>query len=116
VVERVPPPLEPDPGWSNPWAAVLAGIVGLLAGGLLGYALRGNGESTRTTAGPALTRTVTSTVVHPKVVVRTNTVTSSTVTQTPSSAERQRLVEAEAKARKLERENEELRRQTAEGG
>jgi hypothetical protein len=116
LIERVPPVLPPDPWWANPWAAVLTGIIGLLLGGLIGYAVHGNGEGSSTARRPALTRTVTSTVVRPKVVVRTNTVTSSTVTQAPpNAANEQRRVEAEATAHKLERENEELRRQ-GEGG
>jgi len=78
--------------------------------------VHGNGEGSNAARGPALTRTVTSTVVRPKVVVRTITVMSGTVNQAPpNAANEQRRVEAEATAHKLERENEELRRQ-GEGG
>jgi hypothetical protein len=119
LVERAPPPLPPeDPWWSNPWAALTVGILGLLLGGVIGYAIGKNSEGTRSSAsGPPVTHTVTntSTVVRPKVVVRT--VTANTVTQTPANpAEEQRRVEAEAKARKLETENEELRRQGEASG
>jgi hypothetical protein len=119
VVERVAPPLPPeDPRWGNPWpAALMTGLVALLLGGVIGYAIgKNNSENTRTTASaPPVTQTVTntSTVVHPKVVVRT--VTANSVTQAPANpANEQRRVEAEAKVHKLETENEELRRQ--EGG
>jgi microcystin-dependent protein len=117
--ERVPPPLPPEaPWWGNPGSLFLAAILGLIIGGVLGYALRGNGEASRTSGQGALTRTVTNThtVVQPKVVVHTHTVTASTVTQAPASAaNEQKRVEAEATAKKLEKENEELRRQ-GEGG
>lgn len=123
VVERYPPelPLE-GPWWDNPWPAIVVGILGLIAGGLLGYALGGKGETvTEGRSGPraAITRTVThtTTVVHPTVVVRTNTVTARTVTQTPApanSTREERRSEAEANLRRVERENEELKRQAEE--
>jgi hypothetical protein len=98
--------------------AFATGLAGLLVGGLLGYALSNQSESSATSngGGPALTRTVTNTttVVHPKVLVRTNTVTSNTVTQAPANpANEQRRVEAEAQLHKVEKENEELRRAEA---
>jgi hypothetical protein len=119
VVERVPALAPEDPWWSNPWVALLAAVVGLLLGGVVGYALGHNGRSSEAGAGgtSAATRTVTSTrtVVQPKVVV--HTVTASTVTQTPANpASEQRRLEAEAKASKLEKENEELRAQGEPAG
>lgn len=119
VVERVPALPAEDPWWSNPWVALLAAIVGLLLGGLVGYALGHNGRSSEAGAGgrSAATRTVTSThtVVQPKVVVRT--VTANTVTQAPPNpASERRRLEAETKASKLEKENEELRTQAEPGG
>ncbi len=119
AVERLPPEFPPeDRWWDNPWPAIIVGILGLIVGGLLGYELGGKGETVtgaQRGRGPAITRTVTNTttVVRPKVVVQTNT-----VTQTPppaSSANEERRSEAEAKLRKVERENEELRRQQGEG-
>jgi len=118
AVDRLPPQFPPErPWWDNPWPAIVIGILGLIVGGLLGYALGDKGETVTEARGhgPAITRTVTNTtsVVRPKVVVQTNT-----VTQTPppaSSANEARRSEAEAKLRKVERENEELKRQQAEG-
>ncbi|HEY4451722.1 MAG TPA: hypothetical protein VGN13_09035 [Solirubrobacteraceae bacterium] len=80
---------------------------------MIGY-LVGKGENGEAQRGPAVTHTVTNTTTVPKTVVRTDTVTSNTVTQTPAPANKaneERLTEAEAKVRKLERENEELKRQ-----
>ena len=123
VAERLPPGLPPrDAWWGNPWPAVLTGLVGLLIGAVLGYALGGDKAETVTeagrTGGPAVTQTVTNTRTVPKVVVRTDTVTSNTVTQPPAPANagnEERRVEAETRLRKVERENEELRRQQGEG-
>ncbi|HEY0517533.1 MAG TPA: hypothetical protein VGD00_10465 [Solirubrobacteraceae bacterium] len=117
VEERAPPPYPPeDPWWSNPWATLGTAVIALLLGAVLGYAIGNSGESSRS-AGATSTVTSTHTVVQPRVVVRTNTVTASTVTQAPpNAANEQRRVEAEANQHKLEKENEELRRQTAEGG
>src|ERR1700693_2507623 len=83
AVDRLPPRLPPEsPWWDNPWPAIVIGILGLVVGGLLGYALARKGETVTEARGrgPAVTRTVTNTttVVRPKVVVQTNT-----VTQTP---------------------------------
>jgi hypothetical protein len=122
-VERLPPEPPEGPWWDNPWPAVLTGILGLIVGGLVGYAVGGKGETvteSNRNAGPAVTHTITktTTVVHPKVVVRTNTVTAKTVTQTPAPANaesEQRLSTAEASLRKAERENEELKRRVEEG-
>lgn len=111
VQERVPPPYPPEePG--NPWAAFTVGLIALLLGGVIGYAVGNNNGSGTEHA----SRTVTQvhTVVQPKVV--TNTVTSKTVTQAPPNpANEQRRVEAEANLHKLEKENEELRRQSEAG-
>jgi hypothetical protein len=116
VVERLPPE---GPWWDNPWPAIVTGILALIVGGLIGYAIGDKGESSSEAqrAGAPVTRTVdhTTTVIHPKVVV--HTVTSNTVTQTtsPANAENeQRRSEAEASLRKAERENEELKRQLEE--
>lgn len=123
LVERLPPDLSPEgPWWANPWPAILTGVVCLIAGGLIGYALGNKKEtvvaSERGSAGITHTVTHVATVVHPKVVVHTDTVTASTVTQTPSPANAEsetRRREAEAEVRKLERENEQLTRQQEEG-
>jgi hypothetical protein len=120
VVERVPPGLPPaGPWWESPWPPVLTGILGLVIGALLGYTLGGKGETVTQAqrGGPALAQTVTrtTTVVRPQVVV--HTVTAPAVTQTPlpaNSANEERRAEAEANLKKVERENEELKRQ-AEG-
>lgn len=120
AAERLPPELPPpDPWWGNPWPAILIGILGLLIGAALGYALSGGKTVTEAqrAGGPAVTQTVTNTRTVPKVVVRTNTVTSNTVTQTPAPANagnEERRVEAETRLRKAERENEELKRQQGE--
>jgi hypothetical protein len=119
VVERVPTAaLLNEPRWSNPWPAFLALLAGLLIGGIVGYLVSNHAETTQRANRSTPTRTVTNTrtVVQPKVLVRTNTVTSNTVTQAPPSpaGEEQRL-QAEAAVKRLERENEELRR-GAEGG
>ena len=118
VVEHVPAePLPPDrPWWENPGPAILAGIVGLIIGGLLGYLIGEKQEPSRT--GPAaaahtVTRTVTT--VQPKVIVRTNTVTDKTVTQAPAPASEAQTRETETTLRRLEKENEELRRHQEEG-
>ena len=108
----------PGPWWENPWPAILTGVIALLVGGLLGYAIGNTDEGQH---GAALTHTVTNTttVVHPKTVVQTNTVTSSTVRETPSPANQAneaRRREAETSLRKLEKENQELRHQLEEGG
>jgi hypothetical protein len=122
-VERLPPDLPPEGAWwDNPWPAILTGVVCLIAGGLVGYALGHKGETASTSdrgrAATTHTVTHTATVVRPKIVQHTDTVTSSTVTQTPSpaSAENEaRRTEAEADVRRLERENERLTRQQEEG-
>jgi hypothetical protein len=125
VVERLPPELPPEgPWWENPWPAIVTGVLCLIVGGLIGYAIGHKGESTagERQAGravPEQTVTRTNTVVRPKVIVRTNTVTASTVTQTPApanSANEERRTEAEADLRRVERENEELKRQLEESG
>lgn len=123
VVERLPPELPPEgPWWENPWPAILTGVLCLIVGGLIGYAIGHKGEGAsgeRRDARLASPQTVTrtETVVRPKVVVRTDTVTDSTVTQTPApanSANEERRTEAEADLRRSERENEELKRQLEE--
>jgi hypothetical protein len=119
-VERLPPEPPPERPWrDNPWPAILTGILALIVGGLVGYALGNKGETSteaQRRSGPAITDTIThtTTVVKPKVVVRTNTVTANTVTQTPAPANSQneeRRTEAETNLRRAERENEELKRQ-----
>jgi hypothetical protein len=123
VVERLPPELPPDgPWWDNPWPAILTGLLCLIVGGLIGYAIGGKGETVteaQRERRAAITHTVThtTTVVRPKVVVHTNTVTARTVTQTPApvnSANEERRTEAEANLRRAERENSELKRQAEE--
>lgn len=106
-----------DRWWGDPRAAFVAAVIGLLAGGVLGYAI-GNSGKTVTTVGrsgaTAITHTVThtNTVTQPKVIERSNTVTATTQTTNPSEAESRS--QAEATLRKAERENEELRRQLEE--
>jgi hypothetical protein len=123
VVERLPGELPPEgPWWDNPWPAIVTGILGLIVGGLIGYAIGNKGETVseaqrNARTGIAQTVTHTTTVVRPKVVVRTNTVTAKTVTQTPApanAANEERRTEAEANLHRVERENEELKRQTEE--
>ena len=118
VVERLP--LEPPPEdrrWGNPWAAVVAGIVGVLSSVLIGRAVRNNKKTVTETerAGqPAVTQTVTQTktVVQPKLEVHTTTVTAPTSTPSPANAESEaRTREIEKNLRKVEKENEELKRQ-----
>jgi hypothetical protein len=119
-VERLPPEPRPEgQWWDNPWPAILIGILALIVGGVVGYALGNKGETSTEAqrgGGPAITDTIThtTTVVKPKVVVRTNTVTANNVTQTPAPANSQneeRRIEAETNLRRAERENEELKRQ-----
>ena len=114
VVETVPPVYPPDEPVrrESPWAAIVAGILALLVGGVLGYAIgkhesNGSGQQRETR-----TATVTRTVVQPKVVEHSRTVTA------PNTASEERRVEAETSLRKAERENEELKRQLEanEGG
>jgi hypothetical protein len=121
VVERLPPE---GPWWENPWPAIVTGVLCLIVGGLIGYAIghKGEGAAGERQGRLATPRTVTrtATVVRPKVVVHTDTVTASTVTQTPAPAnsaneERRTEAEAEADLRRVERENEELKRQLEEG-
>jgi hypothetical protein len=117
VVESVP--VEPRPErrwWDNPGPAILAGIVGLIVGGLLGYVIGEKQEPARRGI-PAAAHTVTRTVttVKPKVVVRTNTVTDKTVTQAPAPASEAQTRETETTLHRLEKENEELRRRQEEG-
>jgi hypothetical protein len=121
AVERLSPEPPPEPPWwDNPWPAILIGILALVVGGVVGYALGDKGEATTEAqrGQPAIqTVTHTTTVVKPKVVVRTNTVTANTVTQTPAPANAQneeRRIEAETNLRRVERENEELKRQLEE--
>jgi len=104
-----PPEYPPEePWWSSPWAALTTGLLALLIGGVVGYLIGNSGSSTRTVpSGPPVTHTVTST----KTVQHPVTVTSKTVTQAPPNpADEQRRTEAEEKVKKLEKENEELRR------
>ena len=121
VVEQLPLALPPERAWSeNPWPAILTGLLALIVGGLIGYLIgNNNNESPGTTArGPAAVVTHTQTVVRPEVKVRTNTVTNSTVTQTPQpiNVENEaRRKQAETDLRKAERENEELRNQLNQG-
>ncbi|MGH2832693.1 MAG: hypothetical protein ACRDK2_07950 [Solirubrobacteraceae bacterium] len=111
-----------DRRWENPWPAILIGVLALIVGGVIGYAVGHKGETVserNAHEAPPLTRTVTSTVTVPKVVVQTNTVTAKTVTQTPSPANQaneERRTEAETNLRKTERENRELKRQLEETG
>jgi hypothetical protein len=122
VVERLPVEPPPERWWDDPWPALVAGVIGLVAGALLGLALGDNGKTVTQPSGggqPAITHTVgrTTTVVQPKVVVRTNTVTATTTAPTPApsgSQEAERAGEAEANRRNVERENEELKRQLEE--
>jgi hypothetical protein len=111
AVEREHAPYEPPPErpwWSTPGGLFAVLLVALLLGGLVGYAIGKGSEGSGTSAPHTVTNTVTSTQVH--------TVTSKTVTQAPANqANEERRVEAETKARKLERENEELKRQAEAG-
>ncbi len=120
VAERLPPALPPEERrWDNPWPAILTGLLALVIGGVIGYAIGHNGETTsdRGAHEAPVAHTVTSTTTVPKVVTQTNTVTSSTVKQAPSPANQaneERRTEAETNLRKAERENQELKRQLEE--
>lgn len=107
VVERASPEyLEPVPGRDSPWPAILAGVVGLLVGALLGYAIAQQSESTNRRAAAVQTVTRTSTVVQPKVIEHSNTVTAPA-----NAANEEHRVDAESRLRSAERENEELKQQ-----
>lgn len=114
VYEReVPPPLPPESRWSDgAGPAVLAAVVALLVGGVIGYAIGHKGESRTTTerSTPAQTITQTHTVTQPKVIEHSQTVTSPA-----DKANEEKRVEAETDVRRLERENEELKRQSESG-
>jgi hypothetical protein len=116
--DRVPPEgLPPDRWWDNSGVAVAAAIIALLVGGVVGYLIGHESESEH--RGVPRTVTSTATVVRPKTVVQTHTVTASTVKETPSPANQAneaRLTEAETNLRKSEKENQELKRQIEEAG
>lgn len=115
AVERVPPEeVAVAPRWENPWPALVAGLLALIVGAALGYAVghKNRTATTQTLSRAPATRTVnhTTTVVHPTVLV--HTVTSKTVTQapvSPSPASEERTRTTEERLRKVERENEALR-------
>jgi hypothetical protein len=114
VVERLSPPLPPeDRWWVNPWVAVVIGIVGLLAGALIGVAVGSKSKTVtepQRAGQPAVTRTVTQT--QPTVELRTTTVTATSTTPSPAGAESEaRQRETEKTLRTVEKENEELKRQ-----
>jgi cell division septation protein DedD len=96
---------------------VVAGILGLLAGALIGLAVGNNGKTVteaQRAGQPAITRTVTqpAPVAQPKVEVHTNTVTVTASTPSPASAESEaRIRELQTNLRTAEKENEELKRQ-----
>ena len=112
----MPPEPRPEPPWwDNPWPALLAGVLGLIAGGLVGFAVGDKGKTVtqaQRNGEPAITRTTT--VVQPKVLVRTSTVTTQAGAP-PNSANERRRTEAEQNLRTVERENEELKRRLGEG-
>ena len=112
--ERLPPEAAPrGPWWESPWLAILAAIVVLLIGGGVGYAIAKGESSGRATH----TATNTTTVTQPPKTV-TNTVTSTTIKETTSPANQaneEHRREAEANLRKVERENQELKRKLEEG-
>jgi hypothetical protein len=111
--QQAPGGSPPGPWWQSPWLASLAAIVALLIGGGVGYAI-GNGESGSGTT--THTATTTTTVTQPPKTV-TNTVTSTTIKETASPANQaneERRREAEADLRKVEKENQELKRKLEE--
>jgi hypothetical protein len=113
-----PPPAPPGRGrgWENPWPAILIGIIALLIGGGVGYAI---GHKSEERAGATVTHTVTNTttVEHPKTVVQTNAVTTIKETPAPANqANEERRREAEANLRKVEKENQELKKQLEAAG
>jgi hypothetical protein len=115
--ERPPPgPPGRGPWWENPWPAILIGIIALLIGGGVGYAIGRNSEER---AGPTVTNTVTNTTTAEQPKTVTNTVTASTVKETTAPANQaneERRREAEANLRKVEKENQELKKQLEEVG
>jgi hypothetical protein len=116
-VEHLPPELPPDRRWGNPWAAVVAGIVGALLGVLIGLAVGNNNTKTVRETQRAGQPAVTQTVTQPKVEAHTNTVTVTTTTPAAVNAENEvRTRETEKNLRKVEKENEELKRQLEREG
>ena len=113
------PPLPPErePWSEGPWPAILAAVVALLVGGAIGYAI-GNSGGSSGGEHSAATVTHTTTVTHPTTVVQTHTVTASTVKETPASNQptEEKLREAEANLKTLERENKELHKRLEEAG
>jgi hypothetical protein len=120
-----PPQLPTEPlrqrgGGITPGPAIATGLVALLIGGALltggvvGYLIGNSSENEHT---PAATHMVTNTttVVHPKTVVQTQTVMLKTVKKAPSPANQAnetRLREIESQFRKV---NKELERKHEEG-
>jgi guanyl-specific ribonuclease Sa len=85
-----------------------------LAGGVFGYLIGHDSQSSN-----SATRAVTSTATVTQPTTVTNTVTSSTIKETPSPANHaneERLREAESNLRKVEKENQELKRQVEQTG
>jgi hypothetical protein len=116
-LEYEPLPPERGPWRENPWPALVTGLIALVIGGVVGYAIGNKNESER----PGATVTRTSTVVQPKTVVQTHTVTASTVRETPAAPAsnqpaEERRKEAEANLKSSERENRELRKRLEEVG
>ena len=85
VAEPPPPVLPPrEPWWRDPWPIVLSVVLALLVGGLIGYLLGHNaGAASEGSREAPQARTVTNTVVRPKVVVQTNTVAASASRRRP---------------------------------
>jgi hypothetical protein len=112
-----PEPLRPASWWENPWPAIAAGVVALVAGGLLGFVV---GDKSETSRAPAVTRTVTNTttVVHRTTVVQADTVTGPAAKEPPSppgAAEDRRHRETKA-LHEAEQETRRLRHQLQHGG
>jgi hypothetical protein len=115
--ERLPPVLPSEERWwQDPWPAILAALLTLIVGGVVGYVIGHNRETAAARSGheAPVTRTVTHTTTVPKVITQTNT-----VTQTPlpsNQANEERRTEAETNLRTAEQENRELKRQLEEAG
>jgi hypothetical protein len=116
VEELAPVPPPEDRWWGNPWAAIAAGALGVLAGVLIGLAAGGKTKTVTETLRAGQTAPAqTITEKQPTVEVRTQTVTATTSAPAPANAQNEaRRQEDEQSLRAVEKENRELKRQLEE--